>query len=201
MVRPERKLDGRPRPVLIVLTILLLALASAGAVLLERYQDEQQQVLTEAVDGRRVTAAQFVTSYVGEVLGREQELAARAFSQPVGPEAFTATSKDHGFAAAVLLDDQGEVLASEPYNAAVIGKDVRSTYAHLNSAASGTPAVSGVVPSVARREPVIGFAVPFETPQGRRVFSGAYPVDDTPLAPFVRSASRYRTWPTRRSTS
>jgi hypothetical protein len=71
--------------------------------------------------------------------------------------------------------------------------DVRGKYEHLRAAVAGTPAVSGVVPSIARHEPVIGFAVPFPTPQGLRVFSGAYRVQDTPLAAFVRNAAPFRT--------
>jgi len=39
---------------------------------------------------------------------------------------------------------------------------------------------------------VVGFAVPFQTPSGRRVFSGANLVEDTPIAPFVRNAAPFR---------
>lgn len=66
-------------------------------------------------------------------------------------------------------------------------------YAHLRAAVAGTPTVSGVVPSAARGMPVVGFAVPFQTPSGRRVFSGGYPVEDTPVAPFVRNVLPFKT--------
>ena len=49
------------------------------------------------------------------------------------------------------------------------------------------------MPSAVRGLPVVGFAVPFQTPTGKRVFSGAYPVEDTPIALFVRNAVPFHT--------
>jgi hypothetical protein len=39
-----------------------------------------------------------------------------------------------------------------------------------------------------RRRPVVAFAVPYETPYGRRVFSGAYEIASTPLADYLGNA-------------
>ncbi len=61
-------------------------------------------------------------------------------------------------------------------------------YAHLESAEQGTPTVSHVVPSAALSRPVVGFAVPFDTPFGRRVLSGAFDVNATPVASYLKSA-------------
>jgi signal transduction histidine kinase len=48
--------------------------------------------------------------------------------------------------------------------------------------------VSDVVASAVRGEPVVGIAVPFNTRTERRVFSGAFPVDGTALATYLRTS-------------
>jgi Diguanylate cyclase, GGDEF domain len=42
--------------------------------------------------------------------------------------------------------------------------------------------------SAARRRPVVAFAVPYQTPHGRWVFSGAYEIAGTPLAGYLGDA-------------
>jgi diguanylate cyclase (GGDEF)-like protein len=58
-------------------------------------------------------------------------------------------------------------------------------YAHLLAAVEGRVAVSNVVPSAAEEIPITAFAVPFDTPSGRRVFSGALAVGSTPLGEYL----------------
>jgi hypothetical protein len=53
---------------------------------------------------------------------------------------------------------------------------------------AGEVGVSPVVPSAALGLPVVAFAVPFDTAQGRRVFSGGYDVSETPLGTYLRNA-------------
>jgi hypothetical protein len=52
---------------------------------------------------------------------------------------------------------------------------------------TGRIGISNVVPSAARRLPVVAVAVPYQTPVGRRVFSGALNLEDTPLASYLRN--------------
>ncbi|HEU0104380.1 MAG TPA: PAS domain S-box protein [Mycobacteriales bacterium] len=191
----SRRADRRASAGLLVtaMTCLLVVVVAVAGGLMFRSEDAQRDAAVDGVDARRVTAAAFVESYVAEVFQRERILAGRTLAAPVSAATFEAISQDHGFAAAVLLDEQGRVLASEPANPAALGMDVRARYDHLRSAAAGIPAVSGVVPSVGRQEPVIGFAVPFQTTRGTQVFSGAYQVKDTPLSAFVRNAAPFRT--------
>ena len=155
-------------------------------------QAEQRRSLEARFDSRQATAARFIEAYVSEVFDREILLAVRTFAGPIIGDAFARTASDQGFDAAVLLDADGRLLASKPVNSAALGRDLTGDYAHLRSAVGGAPAVSGVVPSAIRGEPVVGFAVPFQTSTGRRVFSGAYAVEDTPIAPFVRNALPFR---------
>ena len=48
--------------------------------------------------------------------------------------------------------------------------------------------MSAVVVSAVRREPVVAFAVPFDTSSGRRVFSGAMAIAHSPLSTYLASA-------------
>jgi PAS domain S-box-containing protein len=65
-----------------------------------------------------------------------------------------------------------------------LGTVLSDSYAHLETAIGGSVGVSNVVPSAAEGEPVVAVAVPFETPQGRRVFSGAFAAEGTPLGSY-----------------
>ena len=48
---------------------------------------------------------------------------------------------------------------------------------------------SDVVRSAVRSEPIVAFAMPFASAQGRRVFSGGLPVQTSILGAFLRNAS------------
>ncbi|MEP7053797.1 MAG: diguanylate cyclase [Actinomycetota bacterium] len=174
------------------IVVLLVVLAASG-LLIERSQDQQKQVLETRFDSRNATAARFIEAYVTEIFTHEQALSGRAFAGPVAGESFATTATDQGYDAAVLLDANGRLIASQPANPASVGRDLTGAYTHLREAVAGTPAVSGVVLSAVKAQPVVAFAVPFQTPQGRRVFSGAYAVEATPLAPFVRNATPFKT--------
>ena len=46
-----------------------------------------------------------------------------------------------------------------------------------------------MVPAAAGGAPVVGFATPFDTPQGRRVLSGAFDIRQSPLAAYLPSVT------------
>lgn len=173
--------------------VVLLVLLSVGAALIVRVESLQRDGLASRFDSRQATAGRFIEAYIIAVFKREKALAAHSFAGATTSQGFANTAAEHGYPAAVLLDARGRLLASQPPNPAAAGANLGARYGHLGSAVSGKPAVSGVVPSAVRRLPVVGFAVPFETPSGRRVFSGANLVEDTPIAPFVRNATQFRT--------
>ena len=78
-----------------------------------------------------------------------------------------------GFAVAGLYDAQGRLLVIWPPSPELIGEPFADRYAHVATALDGGFGVSGVVASGATSSAVVAVAVPFETPSGRRVFSGA----------------------------
>lgn len=94
-----------------------------------------------------------------------------------------------GYQAAVLLDKDGRALRVSPPKASLIGQDLTKTYAHLRAAARGQTAVSKVVPSAAKGIPIVAFATPFNSKDGRRVFSGAFDVEQTPIGAYLHHAT------------
>jgi diguanylate cyclase (GGDEF)-like protein/PAS domain S-box-containing protein len=172
--------------------VLLLVVLAGSSLLISRADAQQRDSLAARFDTRQATAAHFIEAYVAQVFQREVVLAGRSLSGAPDGEGFARLASDQGFDAAVLLDADGRLLASQPPNPAAAGQDLTVRYAHLRSAVKGGAAVSGVVPSAVRGVPVVAFAIPFQTPSGRRVFSGAYVVESTPLGPFVRDAAPFR---------
>jgi diguanylate cyclase (GGDEF)-like protein/PAS domain S-box-containing protein len=172
----------------------VLAITGAAGWALASWQESRQALTVQRFATRHTTAVGFVEAYAELVQRHEQLMAAAQLTGSVPADRFSQLVEANRFAAAVLLDGSGRLLAVYPAKPEAIGTEIGSRYAHLRSALAGRPAISAVVPSAARREPVIGFAVPFDTPAGRRVFSGGYAVADTPLQPFVASSlSTYST--------
>jgi PAS domain S-box-containing protein len=164
--------------------VWLLMVVAAGS-LVHSGETERRQGLRQRFAARVQTGAAFVHSYTTDVLAREHILAERTMRTHVSAAEFGALMADDGFQAAVLLNGHGDLIVAYPADPALVGKDIGAKYAHLRGALAGVPTVSAVVPSAVRHSAVVGFAEPFETPSGRRVFSGAYAVSGTPLQPYL----------------
>jgi diguanylate cyclase (GGDEF)-like protein len=152
-------------------------------------QARARRDLAERFEARGAVGARFVETFTDQLLDRESLLAGRRLgADPPDETRFSDIVEAFGFQAAVLLDDAGRALHVAPANPSVIGRPIADQYDHLRAAVGGTPTVSNVVPSAARAVPVVAFAAPFDTAHGRRVFSGAYEIADTPLGEFLRNA-------------
>ncbi|HVT78926.1 MAG TPA: ATP-binding protein [Acidimicrobiales bacterium] len=149
-----------------------------------------RRVIEQRTKLRTAVGAQFVQSYVEDLFQRERAQAAEALSGDVVSDAdFKQAADSLGFPAAVLLDADGKALEVYPSNPGVVGHDLASQYAHLRAALRGNRAISTVVPSAATGLPIVAFALPFDTPSGRRVFSGGFDLSSTPLTSFLRNAT------------
>lgn len=139
---------------------------------------------------RVVIASDFVSSYVGDLLEREHSQAMQFLSTPaVEARTFEQSVASFGYAAAVLIGDDGQVIHAAPGNANLLGVDLTTRYEHLRTALSDNrPAVSQVVSSAAAGLPVVSFATPYETPTGRRVFAGAVDIRSSPLGQYLNHA-------------
>ncbi|WP_433789906.1 PAS domain S-box protein [Actinoplanes sp. CA-252034] len=167
-----------------------LVLTCAGAGILIWVERTTKSAVVQRYDWRAGLAADFVEAMVTDLLAREGTQA-RAFlsDETVDPADFTRSVGGFGYPAAVLLDADGRLLQVLPANPAMLGEKISDRYPHLRTAVTeGRPAVSPVVGSAAAGKPVVGFAVPFDTRYGRRVFSGAVSVSEGPLTSYLATA-------------
>jgi signal transduction histidine kinase len=170
---------------------LVLAIVGTGALIGVRSTDASARtVLHQRTALRMSVGAQFVRSYLNDLFQRESVQALHALSA----DDVTAADFEHAvdsldFQAAVLLDGQGNALHVFPRNDAVVGTNLAAKYDHMRSAVAGKRAISTVVPSAATGMPIVAFALPFDTPSGRRVFSGGFDLSQTPLSSFLTNTT------------
>ncbi len=163
-----------------------LVIVGALAAVLAGSQADARRAVAQRLEQRTASGAQFASLYVRDILARERRQAATWLAAPrTTPGALQRASDAIGVSAAVLLDRDGRVLQVLPAKPALLGQVITGKYRHLAAAVAGRPAVSNVVPSAARGVPVVGFAEPFGTVAGRRVFSGAFDVSATPLGRYM----------------
>jgi hypothetical protein len=180
----------RARAAIVVALIVWVGVIGALTVALSNSQSAARHLIITRTQTRAQLGAEFATLYVKDLLGRERtEGLTWLESRHVTGQVFERTTRAMGLSAAVLLDGQGRLLQVVPADPKLVGVKISSRYAHLASAVAGTAAVSNVVPSAADHHPVVGFAMPFETKFGRRVFSGAYDVSRTPLGAYLSHMS------------
>jgi diguanylate cyclase (GGDEF)-like protein len=130
--------------------------------------------------------ANFAALYVRDFLDREWDQARVWLSGPhVTATTFDRVSSSLDLNTALLLDNQGQLLAITPSNPQLIGTVLATPYAHLAQAVDGDSAVSNVISSAGSRLPLVAFAVPFQTAGGKRVFSGGYDLANTPLGAYL----------------
>lgn len=167
---------------------LVLALAGTSGLLWQQHTSRQQ--VAQRFDLRVSLISDFVASYTADLIDRERTQARASLTAGTVQAAdFARAVAGFGYPAAVLLDDRGRVIQAVPYDPALIGQDLTGRYAHLATAVrQGRPAVSAVVASAARGLPVVAFAVPFATPSGRRVFSGAVDIRRSSLSAYLSTA-------------
>lgn len=193
-VTPSPASGARPRrpltTALVALGLLVLLGLMAAAIVLSQRQSKEH--LLANLHLRGTSSATFVSTYLDEQAAREQQAARRFLTGDVSPARFELVTGAFGSGAAVLLDRSGRLLDVVPAKRSLIGSQIASRYAHLAAAERGAIAFSNVVPSAARGAPVMAVAVPFSTPQGRRVFSAAYPASGSALDALVDHTISYR---------
>jgi PAS domain S-box-containing protein len=139
---------------------------------------------------RVVIASDFVSTYAEDLIARERAQAQQFLSAPVvEARTFEQSVASFGYAAALLLDGNGQAIHAVPANPATLGVDLTTRYEHLRVALrDNRPTVSAVVSSAAEGLPVVSFATPFETPVGRRVFAGAIDIRSSSLGNYLTHA-------------
>jgi diguanylate cyclase (GGDEF)-like protein len=179
---------GTRRRVVVAFAAWLVVVAMS-CVALVHTQAQARQGVDQRFALRATLASRFVTTYVRDLVAREAGQAARHLSsRTVSRREFERAAADGGFGAAVLLDGRGRALQVVPAKRSLVGQDLAAKYDHLSAALRGRASVSQVVRSAARGVPVVAVAVPFPTPYGRRVYSGAYAISETPVGSYLRNA-------------
>lgn len=171
---------------LIVAVVLGVGIVGVALILL-RAQTEGQRNLESLFQVRGTIGARFVQSYVNDVFSREQLVARTNLSgRIVTQNQLNDVLDTFGFNASVLLNRRGRLLLTAPVRPALVGRDM-TRYPHLRAAVAGHRAVSRVVKSAARGIPVVAFALPYDTPYGRRVLSGGFDVSQTPIGAYLEN--------------
>lgn len=168
--------------------LLVLIVSGAGTAWAVHSQARIEANVHQDFIARSAMSAEFVATYAEQLLDRERKVAVSLLSEPGTPR-FDQVSETFGFHASLLLDSDGRVLAATPPAPGLLGKQLGGDYVHLQQALQGRPTVSKAVASAAEGLPVIAFAVPYDTPEGRRVFSGAYLVKETPIREYLNAMS------------
>src|SRR5215210_4481093 len=173
-----------------VALLVWAAMSALAAVVLLGSQRQSENEIRQRLGDRAQQSARFVKTYTSDLLNQERRVAEHQLAdRSVSSRRFARVNELFGYEAAVLLDGRGRALQVAPAKPELLGQDLTGKYAHLRSAAQGRVAISKVVPSAAKGIPIVAFAMPFQSPQGRRVYSGAFDVASTPIGSYLRNAT------------
>jgi diguanylate cyclase (GGDEF)-like protein len=171
------------------LCVLLAILATA----IVASQEQSRKQLRTNFALRATSSATLISTYLSEQALREQHTATSFLSEPhVSAQRFDLTVSAFGGVAAGLLDSRGRLIGVVPSAPKLLGRQFATRYRHFEAAEAGRVAISNVVQSAVQAVPVMAVAVPYSTPQGRRVFSVAYRAAGTTLNAFVDHTIAYR---------
>lgn len=173
--------EGSPGLRIIAGMGVIVLLAGVALVILQA-QTRARDELERRFELRTEIATTFVSSWVDDFARREGLTASTQLRAKIPTRrAFEELVHSQQLAAAVLLDEEGSLLQVWPPSPDLVGTNLAKKYPHLEQAVDGERGVSNVVPSAAEGTPVVAIAVPYETPSGRRVFSGAFTISKSPI--------------------
>ena len=169
---------------------LTAAVVVALGVVLHASQATSQRQLSARFEARGQLASSFAATRIAQLLDQESSVAVDSLSGTTRLDEDLAQAADmFDFRAAEVVNSQGRVLAAYPATPGLFGSDLAARYRHIAAALTGHPAVSTVIVSSTRGVEVVEFAVPYYTPNGRRVLSGAYELSRTPLDAFLATVT------------
>jgi diguanylate cyclase (GGDEF)-like protein/PAS domain S-box-containing protein len=176
------------------LSLVLASVAGTCGWLIARDAAARGVSLQARFDARAEASSRFVEAYVDEVLGRALRLALTAFSGDVTQEGFAALASAAGFRTGGLFDNRERLIAALPATPQLLGTtSLDDRLPTLRAAMDGRSGVSDVITSVATGERIVFFAMPFFAgDQGWRVFSGSFPVAQTPFEGYLANAIPFR---------
>jgi diguanylate cyclase (GGDEF)-like protein len=169
----ERAMVGIRRGVVVLGLTVAAALIGGLAWNLLNTQDHGRRTLRDSFDRRAALTAKLIGSAF--LATNTAENARQAFGGPTPSLPAAVRKRAAASGPIMVLDARGRVLAASPPE---LGRD-RSVLAHnrhLRVALGGRTALSDAFRGPAGRW-MVGIAVPFEVPSGRRVLAGSGPVE------------------------
>jgi diguanylate cyclase (GGDEF)-like protein len=188
-VAVTRRLVGGGWFARLIVALISVSLIAGAAFALHSSQAAARRGADARFASRATLAAKFIGTYATELTTREALVAANTLGGADPTMAFEANIAAFGFEDGVLLDSTGRALAVWPVTPGLIGTDYGAQFAPLQRALLGYVVVSDVEATSPTTPPIVGFAIPFNTASGRRVFSGAYLISSTPLASFLNDTT------------
>ena len=164
----------------LVVAVVSVSLIGGAALALHSSQASSRRAADARFASRATLAAKFIGTYATELTTHEAQVAASTLGGGDPTAAFEANIAAFGFEDGSLIDSSGRALALWPVTPGLIGTDYGSHFIPLQRALLGHVVVSDVEATSPTTPPVVGFAIPFNTASGRRVFSGAYSISSTP---------------------
>ena len=184
-----RRLAGGRWFARVIVALISVALIGSAVLTLSSSQAAGRRNVTTQYASRAALAAKFIGTYATELTVREARIAADTLGSTDPTAAFDANIAGSGFQDGVLLDSTGRAIAVWPPTPSLIGVQYGAQFPPLQRALEGNVVVSDVEVTNSSTPPFVGFAIPFDTPSGRRVLSGAYMISSTPLAAFMSDST------------
>lgn len=169
----------------LVVVLISVSLIGGAALFLRSSQASARGGAEARFASRATLSAKFIGTYATELTTREELIANSTLGGSDPTKSFAANIAAFGFQDGALLDSSGRALAVWPATPALVGQQYGAQFAPLRRALLGYVVVSDVASTNSTTPPLVGFAIPFNTASGRRVFSGAYQISSTPLASFL----------------
>jgi diguanylate cyclase (GGDEF)-like protein len=178
----------------IALVVGWLALIAAGSWLLASSQANNRSAMAARLQARVQLAGNFVSIYTNDLVTSQRAQALTWFDGPtVAQSTLDREAAALGLRAAVVLDAHGRVIRAATSAPAPLVGMLAARYAELGGTFAG-PDASGVGLTDFDATPMLSFAVAYQTPSGRRVFTGAYAMSESVLPAVLGTVLSNRGW-------
>ena len=187
---PVTRLTGARRGqgrLVLALVIGWLALIAAGGWLLAHSQATSRNGMAARLQTRVQFAAGFVSIYANDLLTSQRAQALTWFAGPaISQDTLDRDATALGLRAAAVLDTNGRVIRAAASAPSPLVGMLADKYSGL-AATFAEPDESGVGLADVGGTPMLSFAVAYQTPFGRRVFTGAYTMAESVLPTVLGS--------------
>ena len=178
----------------VALVIGWLALIATGSWLLSHSQATSRAGMAARLETRVQFAAGFVSIYANDLLSSQRAQALTWFAGPtISQSTVDRDSTALGLRAAAILDTDGRLIRAGTSAPDSLIDMLVARYADLASTFA-EPDASGVALVDVNGTPMVSFAVAYQTPSGRRVFTGAYTMAESVLPSVLGSVLSNDGW-------